>query len=159
MAVAAEATVAPTGGHRQLDRPPVAVAYDPVTTTNAANRDYAQPVFAALDGPITQMSNGFVGSPSDGLTHSTRRTRSALYPDCPKGNVVQAAQSGWDDIGTAARQSSRWASAQPKTRRYPRRSSLAPASSSSEAYKDGWNAYDAMLKPRPRICRESRPRA
>ena len=31
---------------------PVLVASDPVTATNAANRDYAQPVFAALDGAV-----------------------------------------------------------------------------------------------------------
>ena len=39
----------------------------PVTATNAANRDYAQPVFAALDGPFAQATSGFAGTPSDGL--------------------------------------------------------------------------------------------
>ena len=40
---------------------------DIVTETPAANRDYAQPVFAALDGPFDQASAGFAGSESDGL--------------------------------------------------------------------------------------------
>ena len=39
----------------------VPVAIDTVTATNAANRDYAQPVYAALDAsiPFAQVSNGF----------------------------------------------------------------------------------------------------
>ncbi len=40
------ATVDTSTGH------PIAVAYDTVTATNAANNDYRQPVFAALDGPF-----------------------------------------------------------------------------------------------------------
>ena len=44
------ATVDDTTGH------PILVASDPVTATNAANRDYAQPVFAALDGSFTEAS-------------------------------------------------------------------------------------------------------
>ena len=35
---------------------PVLVSFDPVTATNAANRDYAQPVYAALDGPFSEAS-------------------------------------------------------------------------------------------------------
>ena len=46
---------------------PVLVSFDPVTATNAANRDYAQPVYAALDGPFSEASSGFVGAASDGL--------------------------------------------------------------------------------------------
>ena len=40
------ATIDGSTGH------PILVASDPVTATNAANRDYAQPVFAALDGDV-----------------------------------------------------------------------------------------------------------
>ena len=64
------ATVDASTGH------PVLVASDPVTATNAANRDYAQPVFAALDGPFADgverasSARRATGSPS-----STRRTR------------------------------------------------------------------------------------
>ncbi|MBV8991950.1 MAG: hypothetical protein JO372_25615, partial [Solirubrobacterales bacterium] len=46
----------------------VLVAFDTNTATNAANRDYAQPVYMALDGPFSQVTNGFAGEPSDGLT-------------------------------------------------------------------------------------------
>ena len=55
------ATVDDSTGH------PVLVASDPVTATNAANRDYAQPVYAALDGALSEATSGFVGEGSDGL--------------------------------------------------------------------------------------------
>ena len=44
-------------------------ATDPVTETNAANRDYAVPVYSALDVSrgFDQATNGFAGQPSDGL--------------------------------------------------------------------------------------------
>ena len=61
-------TVDTASGH------PVPVAIDTVTATNAANRDYAQPVFAALDAstPFTEVSNGFAGAGSDGLSQLDR---------------------------------------------------------------------------------------
>src|SRR5207249_1116152 len=46
---------------------PVLVASDTVTATNAVNRDYAQPVYAALAGPFDQATSGFAGAQSDGL--------------------------------------------------------------------------------------------
>ena len=63
------ATIDDSTGH------PVLVASDPITATNAANRDYAQPVYAALDGTLTEATSGFVGSASDGL--SARRVSRA----------------------------------------------------------------------------------
>ena len=52
------------------------VADDPVTATNAANRDYAQPVYAALDAPFTaEITNGFAGADATASSSSTPRTR------------------------------------------------------------------------------------
>ena len=74
------------------------VSSDPVTATNAANRDYAQPVYAALDGSFTEAASGFVGAASDGLvqldaTHALTPT----YPDAEGGNVEQTAQVVLDE--------------------------------------------------------------
>src|SRR6185437_6133489 len=55
------ATVNSSTGH------PVLVSYDTNTATNAANRDYAQPVYAAVDGALSEATSGFVGDASDGL--------------------------------------------------------------------------------------------
>ncbi len=74
---------------------PVPVAIDTVTATNAANRDYAQPVFAALDAstPFVEVSNGFAGTSSDGLTQLDRdHALTATYTDAAQGNLVQTAR-------------------------------------------------------------------
>src|SRR5215467_4058206 len=72
------ATVDTSTGH------PVLVSYDTNTATNAANRDYAQPVFAALDGPLADGSSGLVGSADDSI--------SSTNTDVTNGNVVQHAR-------------------------------------------------------------------
>ena len=81
------ATVDTSTGH------PVLVASDTKTATNAANRDYAQPVFAALDGSLAEGSSGLVGTPSDGLTQlDAAHVLGPLTPDATNGNVVQTAR-------------------------------------------------------------------
>src|SRR5262249_56732129 len=73
---------------------PVPVASDIPTATIAANRDYAQPVFAALraDRPFGQVSSGYAGTPSDGLVQlDSERRIAAPTDDAPGGNVVQTA--------------------------------------------------------------------
>ena len=81
------ATVDGSTGH------PILVASDPVTETNAVNRDYAQPVFAALDGSFTEASNGFAGAESDGLVQlDSARALIPTFPDARDGNVVGTAR-------------------------------------------------------------------
>ena len=75
----------------------VLVGSDIVTATNAANRDYAQPVFSALDGGFTKVSNGYAGAASDGLTQlDASRRLTATYTDAAPGNLVQ---TGKVDLG------------------------------------------------------------
>src|SRR3954465_12002253 len=69
------------------------VGSDTVTATNAANRDYAQPGFSALDGDLDQVSNGYAGTDSDGLKQLDASHRlTATYTDAPSGNLVQTAR-------------------------------------------------------------------
>jgi glucoamylase len=73
---------------------PVLVAFDTQTATNAANRDYAQPVFVALrpSTPFTQVSNGFAGTASDGLVQlDASRRLTDTYDSAGDGNLVQTA--------------------------------------------------------------------
>ena len=123
---------------------PIAVAYDTKTATNAANRDYAQPVFAALDGPITEVANGYVGAASDGLTqldatHGITPAESAL-----DGNVVQVARvrASEDDgtvlaLGFGASQAEAVGTAEASLRR--------DFSDVRERYESQWRAYDRGL--------------
>ena len=72
---------------------PVLVSYDTNTATNAANRDYAQPVYEALDGPLATGSSGFVGTADDSIDSTNT--------DAVDGNVVQHAKVQLGDDGTA----------------------------------------------------------
>ncbi len=71
------------------------IGSDPVTATIAANRDYAQPVYSALDAdePFEQVSNGYAGAASDGLKQlDTARKLTTTYTDAAPGNLVQTAR-------------------------------------------------------------------
>jgi glucan 1,4-alpha-glucosidase len=71
----------------------ILVASDPNTVTNAVNRDYAQPVYAALDGPFAESTNGFAGTASDGLTQlDASHALTTSYTTASTGNVVQTAR-------------------------------------------------------------------
>ena len=71
----------------------ILVASDPNTVTNAVNRDYAQPVYAALDGPFSESTNGFAGTASDGLTQlDASHALTTSYTTASNGNVVQTAR-------------------------------------------------------------------
>ena len=64
------ATIDSTTGHQVL------VASDSNTTTNAANRDYAQPVYTALDGPFVRPRAASSARRATASFSSTPRTRS-----------------------------------------------------------------------------------
>jgi glucoamylase len=74
---------------------PVLVASDAATATNAVNRDYAQPVYVALDAStgLREATSGFVGTPSDGLAQlDATHALTTAYTDAQDGNVVQVAR-------------------------------------------------------------------
>jgi glucoamylase len=82
-------TLAARDGHTLL------VGSDPVTKTNAVNRDYAVPVFSALDAsrPFLAVSNGFAGANSDGLKQLDDSHRlTATFGKADNGNLVQTAR-------------------------------------------------------------------
>jgi glucoamylase len=139
------ATIDTSTGH------PVPVAYDTVTATNAANRDYAQPDYLALDGPITQASNGFAGAPSDGLVQlDASHTLTQTYSDAASGNVVDVARVspgpggrftlalGFGSSSNDAINAAEGALATPFGR-------------TQGSYISGWAAYDATLDPPPAV--------
>ena len=71
----------------------VLVSDDTTTVTNAANRDYGQPVYMAFDGPFSQVTSGFAGASSDGLMQlDAAHALTATYDSALSGNVVQVAR-------------------------------------------------------------------
>jgi glucan 1,4-alpha-glucosidase len=131
------------------------VGSDPVTATNAANRDYAQPVFSALDAGngFEQVSNGFAGTPSDGLTQlDASHALTSTYTDASKGNLVQTGQVDLGGRG-AFTLALGFGSTQDAALSATRASLRKPAWLTAAAYSLGWRAYNARLE------RPARPRA
>ena len=142
------------GDNGGIDRSPghgLLVASDTVTATNAANRDYAVPVHVALDAstPFLQMSNGFAGQGSDGLTQlETSHGLTTRYTSAVDGNLVQTAELDFSSktqvtlalgFGTG------------------RTAAVAAAEASLKAgftvlrdnFEQGWHTYDQGLVARP----------
>jgi glucoamylase len=129
---------------------PILVASDPVTTTNAANRDYAQPVYAALDGPFTEASSGFAGAASDGLTQlDAAHGLTATYSEATSGNVVQIARVALGADGTFTLALGFGAS-QADAVQAASASRAAGFPGARKSYEAGWAAYDAGLTPPPK---------
>ena len=125
----------------------VPIAFDTVTTSNASNRTYAVPVYCALDAstPFTQMSNGFVGQPSDGLVQlDTSHTLTAIYTQANDGNLVQTAQA---DIshGGMLRLALGFGTSQATAVSAAEGSLATLFSQLQKSYEAGWSSYDASL--------------
>ena len=132
---------------------PIPVAYDTNTATNAANRDYAQPVFAALDGPFTTVTSGFAGAASDGLTQlDAGHALTTGNESADSGNIVQVAEvkrSSHHDgdavtfaLGFGATQAAAVATAQASLH--------GDFKHIRKDYEKGWQRYDDKLNPPPR---------
>ncbi len=130
---------------------PILVSDDPSTTTNAANRDYAQPVFMALDAPFTSEStNGFAGSASDGLVElDASHALTTSYSAANNGNVVQTARVAGNNktiqftasLGFGSTQSDAVSTAE---------SALGDGwAAASDSFKQAWQTYDAQLNRPP----------
>jgi glucan 1,4-alpha-glucosidase len=130
----------------------VLVASDPVTTTNAANRDYAQPVHVALDAstPFIEVTNGFVGTASDGLTQlDGAHTLTATYTDASNGNLVQTARAPLGGGSTTFTLALGFGSNQTDAVQTAASSLAAGFPAARKTYEQGWAAYDATLKQPP----------
>ena len=76
-------------------RGPVPLSYSTNSMTEATNRSYATPIYAALTAarPFAGVETGFVGASSDGLNElDTSGALSAGAPDADNGNVVQTVE-------------------------------------------------------------------
>jgi glucan 1,4-alpha-glucosidase len=146
------ATVDTSTGH------PVLVSYDTKTATNAANRDYAQPVYAALDGSLSQAESGFAGQPSDGLVQlDASHALTPTFTSATDGNVVQTAHvtlppdgKALLTLGFGASQSEAVGAAE---------AAMSPGFEKTfHDYRNGWKRYDDTLnKPRTEKLKALRP--
>ena len=128
---------------------PILVSDDTVTTTNAANRDYAQPVYAALDSAgLTDATNGFAGAGSDPLVQlDTSHSLTTTYADAQNGNLVQAARVTTGSTFTLALG---FGSTQASAVHSAETSLAAGFPAARKSYEAGWAAYDAGLNAPPK---------
>jgi glucoamylase len=128
---------------------PVPVSSDTNTATNAANRDYATPVFSALraDRPFLSASSGYAGTASDGLTElDASHALGTTYSSAPNGNVVQTAQVDLrhtDNFTLALG----FGTTQPGAVATAGHSASTSYGLTSLLYRAGWAAYDTKLNP------------
>jgi glucoamylase len=128
---------------------PVPVSSDVVTATNAANRDYATPVFLALraDRPFLSAASGFAGTASDPLALlDGARSLAGAATEATHGNAVQAAQLDLRAgrpatlaLGFGATQAAAVSTAGATAR--------AEVGNTIDSYRQGWADYDDHLTP------------
>src|ERR1700728_3590725 len=124
----------------------VPLSYSTNSFTEAVDRSYATPIYAALAAgqPFGSIETGFAGTASDGLTEpDTSGALTSTAPDASNGNVVQTVELdgnsqtvalGFGGTKDGALQAALSASAAPFPVTYT-------------AYQAGWQAYDAGLRP------------
>jgi len=129
---------------------PIPVAFDTNTVTNAANRDYAQPVFAALDAPFASVTNGFAGQPSDGLVQLDGGRKLTTVNDAANsGNVVQVAEVKQRHDGRAFTMALGFGASQAAAVQTAEASLNKDFDRIQGRYEDGWHRYDKKLNPPP----------
>jgi glucoamylase len=144
-----------SGAVLRRDGHDVLIGSDPVTQTNAPNRDYAVPVYAALDAdrPFRAVTNGYAGQASDGLTQLDASHRLTTTHDATgaPGNLVQTAEVDLGrhgafslDLGFGTSAADAAATVRGALRTNPYRTAA--------QFAAGWLRYDAGLR------RPDRPR-
>jgi glucoamylase len=136
------ATIVPT------PRGPVPLSYSTNSFTEAVNRSYATPIYAALAAgtPFKAVETGFEGTSSDGLTElDSTGTLSPGAPNASNGNVVQTVQLGM--AGGSATVALGFGGTERDAVSTALAASAAPFAATYAAYQAGWNAYDARLLP------------
>jgi glucoamylase len=127
-------------------RGPVPLSYSTNSFTEAVNRDYAEPIYAALaaDNAFRDVETGFAGTASDGLTElDTSGALTSTAPDADNGNVVQTVglATGSETVALGFGATSQAAL------RAALGASSAPFAQTYAVYRAGWRAYDASLRP------------
>ena len=130
----------------------VPVAYDTSTSSNAVNRDYAVPVYAALraDRPFPAVGVGFAGAPSDGLTQlDAAHELTTAYDGALGGNVVETVGLDLGD-GLSTQLALGFASTQAQAVQTATRSVGERFDKVLTSFEKGWKDYDKGLKNPPK---------
>ncbi|HJP80434.1 MAG TPA: glucodextranase DOMON-like domain-containing protein [Pseudonocardiaceae bacterium] len=128
----------------------VPVVYDTSTTSQATNRDYAAPTYAALRAITTGAASvGYAGTASDALTQlDATHALGTTYADAPNGHIVAT-----EDVTPKANAPITLALGFGRTQGQAVSTAGASLNTPFEAtqacYEQGWRAYDATLHQPP----------
>ncbi len=131
-------------------RGPVPLSYSTNSFTEAVNRGYATPIYAALaaDSPFKAVETGFAGTSSDGLSElDSAGALTTTSPDADDGNVVQTVKLGLDGGGGSATVALGFGTTERDAVGTALAASAVPFAATYAAYQAGWQAYDARLLP------------
>ncbi len=134
------ATIVPTADG------PVPLSYSTNSFTEAVNRSYAEPIYAALaaDRPFAAVQTGFAGTASDGLNElDSSVALTSTSPDASDGNVVQTAELASDSETVALG----FGASEHRALRAALSASSVPFAATYARYRAGWRGYDAGLRP------------
>ena len=127
-------------------RGPVPLSYSTNSFSEATNRSYAQPIYAALaaNSPFPQVETGFAGTASDGLAElDASGALTSAAPDASNGNVVQTVELA----GGGATVALGFGSTEGGALSAAQTASAAPFQATYASYQGGWRAYDGGLRP------------
>ena len=125
----------------------IPVAFDTNTTSNAANRTYAVPVYSSLDAsrPFLQVSNGFLGASSDGLIQlDAAHQLTTVYDQASNGNLVQTMQVDLTR-GPTFEVALGFGTSQAEAVSATQATLNTQVSQIAKSYNNSWEAYDAGL--------------
>ncbi len=138
----------------QTSRGPVPLSYSTNSFTEAVDRSYASPSYAALAAstPFAAVQTGFAGTASDGLTElDSSGALTSAAPDADNGNVVQtvklALSGGPGQAGGSVTVALGFGGTEDAAVAVAQAASAAPFAATLAAYQAGWRAYDARLLP------------
>ena len=141
---------ADTGTVQRTGNTAVPVVYDTSTTSQATNRDYAVPTYAALRaGASGAASVGYAGTASDGLTSlDATHTLGTTYATAPNGHITatEDVTPRPNDAITLALGFGRTQSDAVST---AGASLTTPFPATQARYQQGWRGYDATLRQPP----------
>jgi glucoamylase len=123
----------------------IPLSYSTDSFTEAVNRSYATPIYAALSAsdPFSAVETGFAGTASDGLTElDSAGALTSTAPDASNGNVVQTVELARNDETVALG----FGSTEHRALNASESASSAPFPSTYSAYQAGWRAYDGGLR-------------
>ena len=133
-------------------RGPVPLSYSTNSFTEAVNRSYATPIYAALAAstPFQAVETGYAGASSDGLAElDSSGSLTSTAPDASNGNVVQTVRLGLGNARAASTETVAlgFGGTENDALHTALTASAAPFAATYAAYQAGWRAYDARLLP------------